>query len=821
MPIRFDKYRLRDGVDFNAALWNGIFQDLDRRIATTEDKQISFDVERQKLVDAALNRLDELLSPVVGRLEEYASLGALLTAFSDSTIEVGDGIKVFTVVEDDREKFAAPGYLSILKTGEPAQAMLGTLVAYDAATGSLTVQVDRFTGSGFHAGWTISAASATDNAEAAELAAAARAEAEVFAGQALARRNEATAARDQALVYLSEVDSDAEAADDARIQAQIAQAAAEAAAGNAQNFMRGFLGTFTDTRPTTRTDGSALQVGDWIFRAVSGSPVTYFIDFVSTVGPVAWRSLTAASDTSVSSFNGRVGGVTPAAGDYTAAQINGTAPSGLSGTTVQAIMDAIGAALGARALAATTLSGGGLATGGGDLSANRTITVPKSSNAQALAGADDTTAMTPVRVKEAILALTPAPVDATTSVKGIVQLATNVETTTGTNTTKATTPAGVKAAVDAAVAALLNSAPGALDTLQELASALGNDPNFATTITNALSTKLNAAAYTPADVLAKLLTVDGPSSGLDADTLDGLQAAAFALLTGAAYTGPVTITTDSAGAPLTLTRYGAGANQFLRRYNGTVGAPTAVTVGDVLASLTMQGWDGSAFINAGYARMTVGSVGAGRVTAAWAWGTMNAAGALADRMTLDSEGNLNASGSVSSGGVPLALSNVAISPGTGMAGGGNLTASRTLSFDTAWGDARYATIAAAATVAQYRANSGGGYITPAVAWGAMAEVALTDAATIAVDLATGIDFTVTLAGNRTLGFPTNLTVGKRGRIRVVQDATGGRTLSYASGYVWSGGTVGSVDTTANRETFLDYDVVAAGKVRLAASPGTR
>ena len=41
-----------------------------------------------------------------------------------------------------------------------------------------------------------------------------------------------------------------------------------------------------------------------------------------------------------------------------------------------------------------------------------------------------------------------------------------------------------------AIAALVNSAPGALDTLQELARALGNDANFAATMTNALAGKL-------------------------------------------------------------------------------------------------------------------------------------------------------------------------------------------------------------------------------------------------------------------------------------------------------------------------------------------
>ena len=48
--------------------------------------------------------------------------------------------------------------------------------------------------------------------------------------------------------------------------------------------------------------------------------------------------------------------------------------------------------------------------------------------------------------------------------------------------------------VTAQINALVNAAPGALDTLKELATALGNDPNFATTMTTELGTKLNATS---------------------------------------------------------------------------------------------------------------------------------------------------------------------------------------------------------------------------------------------------------------------------------------------------------------------------------------
>jgi len=55
----------------------------------------------------------------------------------------------------------------------------------------------------------------------------------------------------------------------------------------------------------------------------------------------------------------------------------------------------------------------------------------------------------------------------------------------GTNTTQAASTAFVVAAVNG----VINAAPGALDTLNELAAALGNDASFSTTVTNSLAAK--------------------------------------------------------------------------------------------------------------------------------------------------------------------------------------------------------------------------------------------------------------------------------------------------------------------------------------------
>lgn len=49
--------------------------------------------------------------------------------------------------------------------------------------------------------------------------------------------------------------------------------------------------------------------------------------------------------------------------------------------------------------------------------------------------------------------------------------------------------------VDGKITDLIGGAPGALDTLNELAQALNDDSSFATTVTNALGTKFDTADF--------------------------------------------------------------------------------------------------------------------------------------------------------------------------------------------------------------------------------------------------------------------------------------------------------------------------------------
>lgn len=81
------------------------------------------------------------------------------------------------------------------------------------------------------------------------------------------------------------------------------------------------------------------------------------------------------------------------------------------------------------------------------------------------------------------------------------------ETTSGAQAKADGALNSAKSYTDTKVADLIASAPGALDTLKELATALGNDPNFAATITNLINTKTGKYAATIGNGSATSFTV--------------------------------------------------------------------------------------------------------------------------------------------------------------------------------------------------------------------------------------------------------------------------------------------------------------------------
>lgn len=83
--------------------------------------------------------------------------------------------------------------------------------------------------------------------------------------------------------------------------------------------------------------------------------------------------------------------------------------------------------------------------------------------------------------------------------------------------------------IDTAIAALVASSPAALDTLNELAAALGNDPNFAATVTATLAAK--APLVSPALTGAPTAPTAAPGTNTNQLATTAFVAAALAALT--------------------------------------------------------------------------------------------------------------------------------------------------------------------------------------------------------------------------------------------------------------------------------------------------
>ena len=102
--------------------------------------------------------------------------------------------------------------------------------------------------------------------------------------------------------------------------------------------------------------------------------------------------------------------------------------------------------------------------------------------------------------------------------------------------------------------------------------------------------------------------------------------------------------------------------------------------------------------------------------------------------------------------------------------------------------------------------------------GAAANItALSDGATITIDMATACHHSVTLGGNRTFAAPSNQVVGQAGSIFITQDGSGSRTAAFNSAFKFVGGTAPTLTTTALAVDRIDYIIKSSNVIHCAVS----
>ena len=236
------------------------------------------------------------------------------------------------------------------------------------------------------------------------------------------------------------------------------------------------------------------------------------------------------------------------AGTIDGAVIGGASAQAITGTTVTATTGFVGGLTGAvTGNTAGTHTGAVVGNVSGNLTGNVTaatgtstfndVTINGGLNMDAATAATITNLTSPTNTGDAA---TKGYVDTADALKlnlaggtmsGVIAMGTNKITGLGTPTANA--DAATKVYVDTSISNLVASAPGALDTLNELAAALGNDASFSTTVTNSIATKLALAGGTMSGAIAmgtnKITGLGTPTLSADAttktyvDTADALK----------------------------------------------------------------------------------------------------------------------------------------------------------------------------------------------------------------------------------------------------------------------------------------------------------
>ena len=138
-------------------------------------------------------------------------------------------------------------------------------------------------------------------------------------------------------------------------------------------------------------------------------------------------------------------------------------------------------------------------------------------------------------------------------------------------TNLATPTLSTDAATKGYVDAIVDGAPGALDTLNELAAALNDDANFSTTVTNSIATKLPLAGGTMTGAIAmgtnKITGLGNPTNAQDAATKNYIDTAVIAP---ANLTGPIT----SVGNATAIASQTGTGTTFVVQTSPTINTPT-------------------------------------------------------------------------------------------------------------------------------------------------------------------------------------------------------------------------------------------------------
>ena len=375
-------------------------------------------------------------------------------------------------------------------------------------------------------------------------------------------------------------------------------------------------------------------------------------------------------------------------------------------------------------------------------------------------------------------------------------------TATGTvNLTSATTSvaaptadahAATKLYVDTAVNDILDGAPAALDTLNEIAAAINDDANAFTTLTNSIATKLALAGGTMTgsiDMGANKVTSSATPTADNDLTRKGYVDTILGSATAAATSASEAATSASNAATSATAASGSATTASTQASSASTSATAASS------SATSASTSATSASNSATSSATSATASASSATAA----AQSATEAAASAASIDTDDftvvDLTATGTVTLGAVALTATGTELNYVDGV----------TSSIQTQLDGKE----AADADIVKKDVNN-----TFTAAQRGSTDTDTTNTGSVTLNFDTNQNFVLTLTGNVTLANPTTESVGQSGFIVFIQDGTGGRTVSLGTDYETAGGAGLTLSSTASTTDVVPYIVAASGRILL-------
>lgn len=177
--------------------WDGFVRAIDVRLRNLEGQ---LDIER-RVTDTLLQRGVQVIEDGIGpsiiiateaaaNVAAIADLGMLMSAPSNTTMTIGSGVKLLTVLESRRAQFAPAAIVMAYAGDSYANSIVGEVISYNRVSGELQISVLTTSGAGVHNAWTITPIASTVELEALRVAVETdKNAAATSAGQALGYRN--------------------------------------------------------------------------------------------------------------------------------------------------------------------------------------------------------------------------------------------------------------------------------------------------------------------------------------------------------------------------------------------------------------------------------------------------------------------------------------------------------------------------------------------------------------------------------------------------------------------------------------------------------